>query len=77
MGSMWGTMGSLWGCVPPPDAVAPPPAVWCFARLEEEGGGGGACAEPLGDDRVPLADCCLNPAYGYKLRPHGHCHSCR
>lgn len=52
-------------------------AVWCFARLEEEGGGGGACAEPLGDDRVPLADCCLNPAYGYKLRPHGHCHSCR
>ncbi|KAM6184301.1 LOW QUALITY PROTEIN: properdin [Sarcoramphus papa] len=60
-------------------ALAAPAAatpVWCFARLDEEGGGG-ACAEPLGDERVPLADCCLNPAYGYKLHPHSDCYTCR
>ncbi|GAB0202354.1 properdin [Grus japonensis] len=55
---------------------AAPTPVWCFARLEEEGGGG-ACTEQLGDEPVPLDDCCLNPAYGYKLRPHSHCHTCR
>ncbi|XP_066840679.1 uncharacterized protein [Anser cygnoides] len=57
-------------------AAADATPVWCFARLDEAGEGG-ACAEPLGDDPVPLADCCLNPAYGYKLRPRGHCHTCR
>ncbi|XP_066426582.1 properdin [Molothrus aeneus] len=50
--------------------------VWCFSRLEEDGEGG-ACTEPLGEELLPLADCCLNPAYGYRLRPHGHCRSCR
>ncbi|KAM9584651.1 properdin [Morphnus guianensis] len=56
-----------------PAAATP---VWCFAQLEEEGGGG-ACADLLGDEPVPLADCCLNPTYGYKHHPHGHCHTCR
>ncbi|XP_017695296.1 PREDICTED: properdin-like [Lepidothrix coronata] len=56
-----------------PSAATP---VWCFARLEEAEGGG-ACVELLGDEPVPLADCCLNPAYGYRLRPHGRCLSCR
>uniref|UniRef100_A0A8U8C7H3 Uncharacterized protein n=1 Tax=Geospiza parvula TaxID=87175 RepID=A0A8U8C7H3_GEOPR len=50
--------------------------VWCFTRLEEDGEGG-ACVEPLGEEPLPLADCCLNHAYGYRLRPHGHCRSCR
>ncbi|XP_068026601.1 properdin [Melanerpes formicivorus] len=56
-----------------PAAATP---VWCFSRLEEDAGGG-ACASPLGSQPVPLADCCLNSAYGYKLRPQGHCHTCR
>ncbi|XP_037267415.1 properdin [Falco rusticolus] len=62
-------------CAPLLSPAAATP-VWCFARLEEEGGGG-ACTELLGDEPVSLADCCLNPTYGYKLRPHGHCHTCR
>uniref|UniRef100_A0A8B9MEU4 Properdin n=1 Tax=Accipiter nisus TaxID=211598 RepID=A0A8B9MEU4_9AVES len=64
--------------LPPLLRPRPPPAtpVWCFAQLEEDGGGG-ACADLLGDDPVPLADCCLNPAYGYKRHPQGHCHTCR
>ncbi|XP_066064992.1 properdin-like [Chamaea fasciata] len=53
------------------------PSVWCFTRLEEEADGGGACSKPLGEEQLPLADCCLNPAYGYKLHPQGHCRSCR
>ncbi|XP_039246846.1 properdin isoform X2 [Pipra filicauda] len=65
------------GCSPTPSSVtlAATP-VWCFARLEEAEGGG-ACVELLSDEPVPLADCCLNPAYGYRLRPHGRCLSCR
>nr|XP_031363536.1 RNA-binding protein 10-like [Lonchura striata domestica] len=43
----------------------------------EENEEGGACTEPLGEEQLPLADCCLNPTYGYRLRPHGHCRSCR
>ncbi|XP_071657316.1 properdin [Patagioenas fasciata] len=52
------------------------PPIWCFTPLAEPGRGG-ACAESLGDERVPLADCCLNPAYGYRLRPLGLCIPCR
>ncbi|XP_014117684.1 PREDICTED: properdin [Pseudopodoces humilis] len=50
--------------------------IWCFTRLEEAEGGG-ACTEPLGEEPLPLADCCLNPTHGYRLHPHGHCRSCR
>ncbi|XP_039910244.1 properdin [Hirundo rustica] len=59
------------GEAPPPEA----PPIWCYSRLEEAEGGG-ACSEPLGEEPLPLADCCLNPAYGYRLRPQGHCRAC-
>ncbi|KAM6288832.1 properdin, partial [Aegotheles albertisi] len=60
-------------------ALATPAAAtpsWCFARLEEPDGGG-ACSEPLLEEPLPLADCCLNPAHGFRLRPRGLCRPCR